>query len=128
PVRRIFRGIADIFSILAIYAVLIGIGFAVVFFGRKYLEGVADTARHATIQSGLVGLAGTFLILPAFILGAIVLTISIVGIPVLIAWLPLFPVAVVLAMLFGYLAVAHAAGEALAERRFNGGELFRRAN
>lgn len=128
PFRRIFGVIADILSILALYAVLIGIGFVVVFFGRKYLEGVADTARHATLQSGLVGLAGTFLILPAFILGAIALTISIVGIPVLIAWLPLFPVAVLVALLFGYLAVAHAAGEALAERRFYGGELFRRAN
>ncbi|MFS8637919.1 MAG: hypothetical protein FWJ74_07520, partial [Gemmatimonadota bacterium] len=89
---------------------------------------VADTARHATLQSALVGLAGTFLILPAFILGAIALTISIVGIPLLIAWLPLFPVAVVVALLFGYLAVAHAAGEALAERRFYGGDLFKRAN
>ncbi len=128
PFRRIFGGIADILSILALYAVLIGIGFAVVFFGRKYLEGVADTARHATLQSALVGLAGTFLILPAFILGTIALTISIVGIPVLIAWVPLFPVAVVVAALFGYLAVAHAAGESLAERRFYGGDLFRRAN
>jgi hypothetical protein len=128
PIRRVVRGIADVLSILAVYAVLLGIGFAVVFFGRKYLEGVADTARHATLQSALVGLAGTFLILPAFILGAIALTISIVGIPLLIAWLPLFPVAVVVALLFGYLAVAHAAGEALAERRFYGGDLFKRAN
>lgn len=128
PIRRVIRGIADVLSILAVYAVLLGIGFAVVFFGRKYLEGVADTARHATLQSALVGLAGTFLILPAFILGAIALTISIVGIPLLIAWLPLFPVAVVVALLFGYLAVAHAAGEALVERRFYGNELFKRAN
>lgn len=128
PFRRLFRGIANIFSILAVYAVLVGIGFAVVFFGRKYLEGVADTARHATVQSGLVGLAASFLVVPAFILGAIALTISIVGIPALIVWLPLFPVAVTLAAIFGYLGVAHAAGEALAERRFDGGELFKRAN
>ncbi len=128
PFRRIFRGIADILSILAVYAVLVGIGFGVVFFGRKQLEGVADTARHATVQAGLVGLAATFLVVPAFILGAIALTISIVGIPVLIAWLPLFPVAVAVAAIFGYLGVAHAAGEALAERRFYGGELFKRAN
>lgn len=128
PFRRIYRGIADIISMLAIYAVVVGIGFAVVYFGRKYLEGVADTARHATVQSGLVGLAATFLVVPAFILGAIALVVSIVGIPVLLAWIPLFPLAVVVAAIFGYLGVAHAAGESLAERRFNGGELFRRAN
>lgn len=128
PFRRIFRGIEDILSTLAVYLVLVGIGFVVVFFGRKYLEGVADTARHATVQSGLVGLAASFLVLPAFILGTIALIISIVGIPVLIAWIPLFPVAVVVAAIFGYLGVAHAAGEALAERRFYGGDLFKRAN
>ncbi|HEX6938492.1 MAG TPA: hypothetical protein VF158_03710 [Longimicrobiales bacterium] len=128
PFRRIAHGVADILSVLSVYAVLVGIGFVVVFFGRKYLEGVADTARHATIQSALVGLAASFLVLPAFILGAIALTISIVGIPVLIAWVPLFPVAVVVAAIFGYLGIAHAAGESLAERRFHGGELFKRAN
>ncbi len=128
PFRRIFRGIAEILSTLAVYGVMVGIGFAAVFFGRQYLEGVADTARHATVQSGLVGLAATFLVVPVFILGAITLTISIVGIPALVVWLPLFPVAVMLAALFGYLGVAHAAGEALAERRFKGTELFKRAN
>lgn len=128
PFRRITNGIANIVSLLAVYAVLVGIGFAVVFFGKRYLEGVADTARHNTMRSGLVGLAASFLVVPAFFLGAIALTISIVGIPVLLAWLPLFPVAVILAAILGYLGVAHAAGESLAERRFNGGELFKRAN
>lgn len=128
PLRHIGRGIAGILSLLAVFAVLVGLGFAAVFFGRRYLEGVADTARHATLRSGLVGLAGSFLVLPAFILGTIALVISIVGIPALLVWLPLFPVAIAAAALFGYLAVAHAAGEALAERRFYGGEWFTRAN
>jgi hypothetical protein len=37
-------------------------------------------------------------------------------------------VAVVLAAIGGYLAVAHGAGEALAERRFTGSDWFARAN
>lgn len=126
--RHIGSGIAGIFSTVAVYAVLVGIGFAVVFFGRKYLEGVADTARHEPIRSGLVGLAASFLLLPGFILGVVALAISIVGIPLILVWVPLFPVAVVLAAGFGYLGVAHAMGEAVAERRFYGGEWFKRAN
>lgn len=129
PVRHVMNGIAGILSTLAVYAVLLGLGFAVVFFGgRQYLEAVADTARNSTLRSGLVGFAASFLLLPAFIVGALVLAVSIVGIPALIVWIPLFPLAVVLAALFGYLGVAHAAGEALAERRFYGGEWFKRAN
>ena len=128
PWRHITRGIGGVFSTLMVYAILVGLGFLLVFFGKKYLEGVADTARHATLRSGLVGLAGSFLVMPAYILGALALAISIVGIPLLLVFLPLFPVAVVLAALGGYLAVAHGAGEALAERRFTGTDWFTRAN
>ncbi len=129
PLRHVWRGISDLVASLVVLAVLFGIGFAVVFFGgRPYLEAVADTARHQMGRSWLVGVAASFLVLPAFVLGIIALTVSIIGIPALLVWVPLFPVAVVLAALFGYLAVGHAAGEALAERRFYGGEWMQRAN
>ncbi|HUG42117.1 MAG TPA: hypothetical protein VMM12_16735 [Longimicrobiales bacterium] len=128
PWRHITRGIAGIFSTLMVYAILVGIGFLTVYFGRRHLEGIADTARHATLRSGLVGLAGGFLVGPAFILGTLALAISIVGIPLLLVWLPGFWVAAVLAVVGGLLAVAHAAGESFAERRFTGNEWFTRAN
>lgn len=127
--HNLWEGISGVFSTLMVYGILFALGAAVVFFGgRKYLEGVADTARHATLRSGLVGFAASFLVVPAFIVGALVLAVSIVGIPALLVWLPLFPVAVVLGAVYGYLSVAHAAGEALAERRFYGSEWFKRAN
>ncbi|MGH7443735.1 MAG: hypothetical protein ACREKM_02620, partial [Longimicrobiales bacterium] len=126
---HIGRGIAGIISLLVTYAVLFGIGFAtIVLGGRKFIEGVGDTARHATIRSGLVGLAASFLIVPAFVLGIIALVISIIGIPALLVFVPLFPLAVVVALLLGYLGVAHAAGEAFAERRYSGEEWYRRGN
>lgn len=129
PFHRITEGIAGIFSILVTYVVLFGIGFAVIFFGgRKYIEGVADTARHAPARSFLVGLAASFLIVPAFVLGIIALVISVIGIPGLLVWVPGFPVAVVLALLLGYIGVAHAAGEAFAERRFYVTDWFQRGN
>jgi hypothetical protein len=108
--------------------VLVGLGFLAVFFGRRHLETIADTARHSTLRSGLVGLAASFLVLPAFVLGRAGpghlhrRDPPAPGLPAL------FPLAVVLAAVGGYLAVAHGAGEALAERRFRGTEWFTRAN
>lgn len=129
PFYRLWRGIEGVISLLLTGAVLFGVAFATIFFGgRRYIEGVADTARTSTTRSLLVGLAAMFLVIPAYVLGMIALAISIVGIPALLLWIPLFPVAVVLAAVLGYLGVAHAAGEALAERRFSGTDWFRRGN
>src|SRR5687768_4824048 len=103
PLRHVGRGLAGIMSLLITMAVLFGLGFVLVFFGgRRHLEGVADAARHATMRSFLVGIAGSFLVIPAFVLGTIVLVVSIVGIPALLIWLPAFPLAVVLSCLLGY--------------------------
>lgn len=127
--NRIGNTIAGIISLLVTYAVLFGIAFAtIVLGGRRFIEGVGDTARHATVRSGLVGLAAAFLIVPAFVLGIIALVISIVGIPALLVFVPLYPIAVIVAALLGYLGVAHAFGEAFAERRYSGEEWYRRGN
>jgi hypothetical protein len=129
PLRHVLRGISGLFSLMVTYAVLFGIAVVAIFFGaRRYIEGVADTARKATGRSFAVGIAGTFLAVPAFVLGIVALAVSIVGIPALLVWVPLFPVAVVVAALLGYLGVAHAAGEALAERRFTHETWFERGN
>jgi hypothetical protein len=129
PFRRVWRGIAGIFGLLITYVVLFGIGFVAILFGaRKYLEGVADTVRGGVGRSFLVGLAGSFLLIPVFVLGCIALAISIVGIPALLVWVPLFPVAAVGAALLGFLGTAHAAGESWAERNYYGSDWFRRGN
>jgi hypothetical protein len=129
PLRHIWQGLGGIFSLMITYVVLFGIAFVAIFFGgRKYIEGVADTARNATSRSMLVGLAGAFLLIPVFILGIIALVISIVGIPALLAWIPLFPLAAAAALILGYLSVAHAAGEAMAERRFYVNDWVERGN
>jgi hypothetical protein len=127
--RNLTEGLAGIFSLLVTYIVLFAIGVAVIFFGgRRYIEGVADTARNATTRSLFVGLAASFLVVPAFVLGIVALIISIIGIPGLLVWVPGFPLAVVLGVLLGYLGVAHGAGEALAERRFYVSDWFQRGN
>jgi hypothetical protein len=62
------------------------------------------------------------------VLGCIALAISIVGIPALLVWVPLFPVGAVVAVLLGYIGVAHAAGESWGERNYYGSDWFRRGN
>ncbi len=90
------------------------IGLGVVAFAGPNLEAVADTARRAPGRAAMVGVAGSFLLVPVWVLGAVALAVSIVGIPVMIAWLPLFPLAALAAALLGYLAVARNVGEWLA--------------
>ena len=76
----------------------------------------------------MVGFAGSLLLIPVWLLGAVALAISIIGIPVAVAWLPLFPVAVVMAALLGYVAVARNAGEWLAESNWPWTGWIRKSN
>jgi hypothetical protein len=129
PFRRIWQGISGMFAVAMTYLVLFGIGLVAILFGaRKYLEGVADAVRAGPGRSFLVGLAGSFLLIPVFVLGIIALAISIVGIPALLVWVPLFPVGAVVAVVLGFLGVAHATGESWAERNYYGSDWFRRGN
>ena len=120
------EGIAGVTSTLAFALVLAGIGAALVFYGLPYLRKVSDTVRLHTGRSAAVGLAASFLVIPAFILLVVALAISIIGIPVLLVAIPLYPLAVVAAFGFGLLAVAHVVGEYTAEQR--GGFDFRYRN
>jgi hypothetical protein len=129
PFRRIWQGISGMFAVVITYVVIFGVGLVAILLGaRKYLEGVADTVRAGPGRSFLVGLAGSFLLIPVFVLGIIALAISIVGIPALLVWVPLFPVGAVVAVILGFLGVAHATGESWAERNYYGSEWFRRGN
>jgi len=115
PFRSLVRGIGGLIEKVFLVLVLGLLGAAAVTFARPNFDIVAEAARKAPGRAAAVGLAGTFLLIPVWILGAVALVVSIVGIPVAIAWLPLFPAAVVVAVIFGYLAVARNAGEWLAE-------------
>ena len=81
---------------------------------------MADTFPNLTI--------GTFLLVPVWLLGAVALCVSIIGIPVAIAWLPLFPLAAILAALLGYVAVARNTGEWMADSGFPWTAWIRKSN
>jgi hypothetical protein len=126
---HIRHGAMGILATMMKYALLLAIGFGIIYFGgRPYLETVADAARRQPVRAWAVGFAGAFLLIPAFVIGILVLVVSIVGIPALLVWVPGFPIAVLLSLLLGFLAVAHGAGEIMAERRFQGVDWLHRAN
>jgi hypothetical protein len=117
-VGRVFGGIGGTLGNLFSVVVIAVIGALVIHFAGTNLDAVAETARRTPGRALAVGTAGAFLILPAFVLGIVALAISIVGIPALILWIPLFPVAVVLGVGLGYLAVFRNVGVWVSRQRF----------
>ncbi|HEX7243191.1 MAG TPA: hypothetical protein VF263_23100 [Longimicrobiaceae bacterium] len=114
---EIGEAIAGVFSTLAFGLVLAGVAAGLVFYGLPRLRLVSETVRGYTGRSAAVGLAATFLIVPAFILLIVALAVSIIGIPLILVAVPLYPLAVVAALGFGLVAVAHVIGERTAEQR-----------
>ncbi|MDX1646101.1 MAG: hypothetical protein R3304_03060 [Longimicrobiales bacterium] len=118
PFRPVIRGVGGVLEKLILVFVLAVVGAGFLAFAGENMETISETARRSPGRAAMVGVAGSFLLLPVWILGAVALAISIVGIPVAIAWLPLFPLAAGLAALLGYLAVAQNTGEWLARTDF----------
>jgi hypothetical protein len=125
---RIASAIGELLKNLLTFLVLCVLGVLVVHFQGNRMEVVATTARRAPTRSVVVGLAGGFLLFPVWVVGAVALAISIIGIPVLLVWLPLFPIAAGLAALLGYFAVARNVGEWVADQEYRGLEWIRGSN
>ena len=128
PLRRVFGGIGGVIQNLIALVILGLVGLGVIAFAPQNLETVAKTARRAPGRAAVVGVAGMFLLIPVWVLGFVALLVSIVGIPVAIAWLPLFPLAAMAAALLGYLAVARNLGEWLADSGYAYTDWIRKSN
>jgi hypothetical protein len=118
PVRYFVGGVTGLLSSLLAVCVLIALGAGVRHFTGSKLEIVADTARKSPARAAAVGLAGVFLSLPVWILGTAALAISIIGIPLALVWIFVFPIAAALALLLGYYAVARNVGGWVARQRY----------
>jgi hypothetical protein len=122
---RLFR---DVQNVIAVFIALAMIGFGSVFFGRRHLEVVADTASHSFGRSLVVGLLGQLLLLPTLAMLVVGLVFTIVGILVLPFAVAAYVLGAILAVIVGYLAVAHAVGERFARRRMAHGAFVRAPN
>lgn len=83
---------------------------------RRAVEGSAQRVTDDPVKATLVGLAAWVLFVPMFVLTAIVLAISLVGIPLLIL-MPFAVVAVLAAAVVGFSGTAYAVGQWV-RRRF----------
>lgn len=108
--HNVLRGVGTIMQTVAAYLIFGLIGALVVYFFRPHLETVSDTVSYSFGRSFLTGLAAQLLFLP----------VMLVLIVLVLTWivLPVYVVGFILAVLLGYLAVAHAAGENLTRRRY----------
>jgi hypothetical protein len=93
------------------------LGFGLVMFGRQNLEVVSDTVSHSFGRSFLTGLLGQILLLPTFGMLVVGLVLSVAGILLLPFAVAVYALLVVVGVLGGYLAVAHAMGETYVRRR-----------
>jgi len=128
PFRSLAEGVGGVLGHLVSILILGLIGAAVIAFGGEKVDVIAETARRAPGRAAAVGAAGAILLIPAWVLGFVALIVSIVGIPVAIAWLPAFPIAACVAALVGYLAVARNAGEWLSDSNLPWTQWIRKSN
>jgi hypothetical protein len=121
------EGAEGLVSTLTFALVLCLIGAGLVFYALPQLERVSGTIRRDIGRSAAVGIAANFLSLPAFVIGLVVLLVTIIGIPLLILYVPLFWVALMAAAGLGLVAAAHAIGERTAEQGGSFGSMRRNA-
>jgi hypothetical protein len=101
-------------AVVVLVLMLLGILLAAA--ARHPLEQTSAAAGAEPWKAGVVGAVTIVLFLPAMALVAVLLAVSIVGIPLLLLW-PFAVLACILAAFFGYIAAAHALAR-WSERRF----------
>ena len=104
--RGLGHGVSGILQLLVQLGIMVAIGMVLLHFVPERFARVAGAVRDYPARSAAVGMAGFFLLIPVWLLGIIALAVSIIGIPLLIAWVPLFPLAAGVATVGGLLAVS----------------------
>lgn len=119
PLRSVGRGLGGLLENLVSVLVLgVLMGGLAVHFAPRNLDVVTQTVREAPLRAAMVGVAGAFVALPAWVLGFVALAISIVGILAIPFWAVLFPLAVAAGIALGYVAVAQILGEWVARQHY----------
>jgi hypothetical protein len=125
PFQSVLRRSA---GVLGVFLTLCALGFGLVMFGRQNLEVVSDTVSHSFGRAFVTGLLGQILLLPTFGMLVVGLILSVAGILLLPFAVAVFAMLTVIAVVGGYLAVAHAMGETYTRRRMALGVVIGSAN
>lgn len=78
--------------------------------GGHRVRSVVGELSNNPMGSTLVGFAGSYAVLPVYLLGIAALTVIVVGIPALLIWVPFFPIVVCLAFFAGFVGAAENVG------------------
>ncbi len=111
-------------GVLGVFVTLLTLGGGLVLFARPNLEVVSDTVSHAFGRAFVTGLLGQILLLPTFGMLVVGLVLSVAGILLLPFAVIVYALLVVVGVVGGYLAVAHAVGETYIRRRLARGEVI----
>jgi hypothetical protein len=125
PIQSVLRRSA---GVLGVFLTLCALGFGLVMFGRQNLEVVSDTVSHSFGRAFVTGLLGQILLLPTFGMLVVGLILSVAGILLLPFAIAVFAMLTVIAVVGGYLAIAHAMGETYTRRRMALGVVIGSAN
>ncbi|HJR15348.1 MAG TPA: polymer-forming cytoskeletal protein [Gemmatimonadales bacterium] len=125
PVESTFRRVA---GVLGVFLTLSVLGFGLVLFGHQNLEIVSDTVSHSFGRALVTGLLGQILLLPTFGMLVVGLILSVAGILLLPFAVAVFAMLVVVGVVGGCLAVAHALGETYTRRRMAQGVIISSPN
>ena len=121
PVARAPTALQMVFQrgagVVGVFLTLCALGFGLVMFGRPNLEVVSDTVSHSFGRSFVTGLLGQILLLPTFGMLVVGLVLSVAGILLLPFAVTVYALLMVVGVIGGYLAVAHAMGETYVRRR-----------
>jgi hypothetical protein len=104
-------------GVVGVFLTLALVGFGLVLFGRPHLETVSDTASHSFLRSFLVGLLSQVLIVPTFGMLVVGLVLSVVGVLLVPFVVIVYALLVIVGIVGGLLAVAHALGETHTRRQ-----------
>jgi hypothetical protein len=125
PLETVFRRAA---GVVGVFLTLGALGFGLVMFGRPNLEVVSDTVSHSFGRALATGLLGQILLLPTFGMLVVGLILSVAGIVLLPFAVVVYALLVIVGVVGGYLAVAHAMGETYTRRRLALGAMIGSAN
>ncbi len=114
PVTRLFTNAAGVIGTVLTLGL---IGFGLVLFGKTNLEVVSDTVSHSFLRSFMVGLLSQVLVIPTFGMLVVGLVLSVVGVLLVPFVVVVYTLLVVVGILGGFLAVAHAMGETHTRRQ-----------
>jgi hypothetical protein len=117
PLSPALAALRNVAGVIGVFLTLCGLGFGLVMFGQRNLEVVSDTVSHSFGRALITGLIGQILILPTFGMLVVGLILSVAGILLLPFAVAVYGLLVVVCVVGGYLAVAHAMGETYIRRR-----------